>query len=328
MGTTWSVKVVSGGAAAASATDVRSLVEDHLVLVEARMSHYRETSEVSRFNAAPAAMPFPISRETAEVVRHALEIAEATGGALDITVGPLVVAWGFGPGGESPEPPSDAEIVRLLEATGPEHLRLDFSSSTLAKDVPGLRIDLSAVAKGYAVDRVAAALLEAGHGGFLVELGGEIRVHGANADGGPWRLAIERPDADGRSLHTVVALREGSLATSGDYRLFHEAAGRRISHIIDPRTGRPVEHLLASVSVIAPQCVRADGFATALLVLGPDHGPRLAEELGLAALFLIRHDRDQFTEKATSRFRERVARNETPRMDSWDACAGPGKETQ
>ncbi len=263
-----------------------------------------EYSELSQFNAFRGTTPFPISAEIGEVIAHAMEIGELTDGALDVTVGPLVEAWGFGPVNEMVKPPSPAEIEGLLGATGHRHLQLDTQGPTLSKLNPDLRIDLSAVAKGYAIDRVASALSASDYDRFMVEVGGEIRVRGSNPDGEPWRLAVERPQEVGRALHTVVALSEGSLATSGDYRHYREVNGNRISHIIDPRSGRPISHGLASVSVIDELCVRADGLSTALLVLGPEQGFALALELDLPALFLVRDQLGDLRKMATPEFDE------------------------
>jgi thiamine biosynthesis lipoprotein len=307
MGADWSVKVVTAGRAMVTEQELRGLIEGQLDRVNALMSHYLEDSEVSRFNTSSQTTAFRVSSETAEVIGHAIEIGDLTGGALDVTVGPLVDAWGFGPQGEPGEVPSEEHVERLLATTGPSLLALEPAVPAITKKVPGLRIDLSAVAKGYAVDRVAETLFKAGHSNHMVEIGGEIRVCGQNPDGGPWRLAVERPQVDGRAVHTVVALTEGSLATSGDYRLFREIAGRRISHIIDPRNGRPIEHRPASVSVIDELCVRADGFATALLVVGPEEGLRLAEELGIAALFLVRGGDGRIIERKSSHFEKLIA---------------------
>ena len=195
-----------------------------------------------------------------------------------------------------------------LRALSRDLLRLDPAVPAISKRIPELRIDLSAVAKGYAVDRVAEALFKAGHADYLVEIGGEVRVHGHNIAEVPWRLGIERPQIDGRAIHTVVLLTDGSLATSGDYRLYRNLGNHRISHIIDPRNGKPIEHRPASVSVIDELCVRADAYATALLVLGPDEGMRLAEEEGLAVLFLTQGDGGQIVESSSPQFDQLVAR--------------------
>jgi thiamine biosynthesis lipoprotein len=302
MGTTWSVKIVATSLDAGRQQALETAIVAELDFVNERMSHYLDTSELSRFNDAADGEPVPVSAELLDVLERALAIGELTGGALDVTVGPLVDAWGFGPPGQPPEPPSDAEILRLLAATGPEHVTLDRDTSTLQKAVPGLQLDLSAIAKGYAVDRVAEALTAEGLDRFLVEIGGELRAQGTNETGQPWQLAVERPRTEGRSVHRIVPLTGGSLATSGDYRNYYEVEGRRISHILDPRTGRPLSHRLASVSVVEPLCVRADALATALMVLGPEEGYRLAEELNLAALFLVRNEDGAFTELSTAPF--------------------------
>jgi len=304
MGTTWSVKVVAASLDRERQQALEALVVAELDGVNEKMSHYLETSELSRFNDLVEDAPFPVSAELLEVLERALEIGEQTGGALDVTIGPLVDAWGFGPPGHPPEPPSDAEILRLLAASGPEHLVLDRHAAAVTKRVPGLRVDLSAIAKGYAVDRVAEALAAEGLDRFLVEIGGELRALGTGETGEPWRLAVERPRTEGRSVQLIVPLTSGSLATSGDYRNYYEVDGERITHILDPRTGRPITHRLASVSVVDPLCVRADALATALMVLGPDDGYRLAMESDLAALFLVRGEDGTFTELATPRFRQ------------------------
>jgi thiamine biosynthesis lipoprotein len=302
MGTTWSVKIVAADMDRERQQALEALVLAELDAVNEKMSHYLPTSELSRFNDSPESTPFPVSAELLEVLEEALEIGELTEGALDVTIGPLVDAWGFGPPGQPPEPPSEGEILRLLAATGPAHMELDRQASTVRKRTPGLRIDLSAIAKGYAVDRVAEALVAEGLDRFLVEVGGELRALGTGETGEPWRLAVERPRAEGRSIHLIVPLSTGSLATSGDYRNYYEVNGQRITHILDPRTGQPITHRLASVSVVDPLCIRADALSTALMVLGPDEGYRLAEELDLAALFLVRKEEGTFAELSTPRF--------------------------
>ncbi|MEJ2722525.1 MAG: FAD:protein FMN transferase [bacterium] len=273
MGTTWSVKVVPGSPAGPGtpgkppatkpAAAEREKIWD---LVDARLNAVNE--RMSHYLA------------TSEVTRF---------NEFDST--------------EPAQPPSEEEIHQLLGITGIAHLPLDTKSLTLSKDDPAVHINLSSVAKGYGVDQVADALLDAGYRNFMVEVGGEVRVHGHRADGQPWHVAVERPQFAGRSLQEVVTINNGSFATSGDYRNFREVDGRLVSHIIDPNTGRPVGHSLAAVSVLDSLCVRADGFATALLVLGPDKGFALADSLHIAALFLIRKDRDQIEEKATPGFR-------------------------
>jgi len=211
-----------------------------------------------------------------------------------------VDAWGFGPE-PAAAPPDEATIERLLEDHGYTHLELDAGDLTVRKDNPRLRCDLSAIAKGYAVDRVALRVEKLGLRDFMVEIGGEVRVAGRNAEGQAWRIGVERPDGGGRPW-AAVALTDGAMATSGDYRNYYERDGVRISHTIDPRTGRPITHALASVSVIHPSCMTADALATALNVLGPGEGRELVEREGLAALFLVRTDDGGLDEWASDRW--------------------------
>jgi thiamine biosynthesis lipoprotein len=302
IGTTWSITVMTDRPGRLTESRIEGLVNDRFELIVRLMSNYQDDSELSRFNASRSTVPVAIAAETADVIAHALEIGELSNGAFDITVGPLVAAWGFGPVTELVVPPTNKEIARLLESTGHGHLVFDPDQPTLAKTVPEIELDLSAVAKGYAIDMVAEALSAQGYDRFLVEVGGEIRVRGTSPDNRPWRLAVERPQEMGRVLRTTVALSSGSLATSGDSRNYREVNGNRVSHIIDPRTGWPISHGAASVSVIDELCVRADGLATALLVLGPDDGYALAESRGIPALFLIRDGNGGFSRRATAEF--------------------------
>lgn len=301
MGTTFTVKVVAEGLGEDLLAELPAAIQGELDDVNAKMSHYLEDSELSRLNRWRDQEPFSVSAETMTVLQHAREISRLSGGSFDITVAPLVDAWGFGPPGQPPEPPSPEEIDRLRQLIGWQDVELDPVAGTVRKTRPGLSLDLSAIAKGYGVDRVAAALDRVGIGGYMVEVGGEVRTRGRNAEGAPWRIAIERPDPAGRALQLVVPLSDLALATSGDYRNYYEIDGRRISHTIDPRTGYPITHRFTSASVITGECVEADAWATALLVLGPA-GVDLAEKLGLAAFFLERDSEGGFTEHRTTAF--------------------------
>ena len=302
MGTTYAVRVVTVDAWDQSRRDrIRNLIQAALDDVESKMSHYRPSSELSRFNRARVTAPFRVSRQTFEVVWHAYELSELTGGALDVTVGPLVNAWGFGPVEPDILPPDAELLARLRDHMGYPKLELDAAASTLRKTDPELECDLSAVAKGYSVDQVVAGMRREGLTRFMVEVGGEVVAVGLNQQGGPWRIAIERPVIEG-GVQRVVPLTAHAMATSGDYRNVREIDGRLFSHTIDPRTGWPVAHQLASVSVIAELCVVADGLATALEVLGPDDGYALAVERGWAALFLVRDDTGAISEHATPAF--------------------------
>lgn len=302
MGTTYAVRVVTADTwDQTRRRRIGGLIQAALDDVESKMSHYKPSSELSRFNQIRATAPFPVSRETFDVVRHAYELGELTGGALDVTVGPLVNAWGFGPVEPDSLPPDAALLAQLRDHMGYWKLELDPVASTLRKTDPELECDLSAVAKGYGVDRVGEVLLEEGVMRFMVEVGGEIVAVGLNQQGGPWRIAIERPTMEG-GAQRVVLLSSHAMATSGDYRNVREVEGRLFSHTIDPRTGWPVAHQLASVSVIAELCVVADGLATALQVLGPDDGYALAVERGWAALFLVRDATGAISEAMTPAF--------------------------
>lgn len=303
MGTSWVVKVVAKDLPPEQLQAIESEVGETLERLNSRMSHYLEDSELSRLNRWREADPFPLSAETLEVLQHAKEINAATGGAFDITVGPLVNAWGFGPPGRPTKPPAEHEIERLLALTGSELIEIDRASSAVSKRLPELSLDLSAIAKGYAVDQVADALDARRIDNYMVEVGGEVRTRGRNTQGEAWQIGIERPIPGERAIDLIVPLSDLAMATSGDYRNYYEEGGRRISHTIDPRTGYPITHNVASVSVVAPLCVRADAYATGLLVLGPQ-GFDLAEQLGLAAYFLQRDKEGLFVGRMTSAFKQ------------------------
>ncbi len=297
-GTTFTVKVVAEGEGTAVKTELAALVRDVIDRVDRAMSTYRADSEINVFNRHGVEV-FPASRDFAVVVAEAQRVSRLTGGAFDITVGPLVDAWGFGPGGAT-ESPDDETLLDLLFFTGFQQLQVDESSNTVRKSRPECRIDLSAIAKGFAVDQVAAAIYDSGIARYMVEIGGEVATRGRNGRDEVWRIGIERPDSGGRAVHVAIPLADLALATSGDYRNFFFRDGRRVSHTIDPRTGRPITHDLASVSVVHASCMTADAIATALEVLGPDEGFSLAESLDLPALFLLRTGENEFEEKRTS----------------------------
>lgn len=298
MGTTYTVKVAVRDGEDPARDRLAVMIANLLNRVDNAMSTYIDDSEVMAFNRH-GAEPFDASDDLLDVVAEAQRVARMSGGAFDITVGPLVDAWGFGPSGIT-EAPSDETIGNLLSVTGFEHVQVNREDGSLRKDPPDVRIDLSAIAKGFAVDRVAAALRREGYGDFMVEVGGEVQAAGRNSDRRVWRIGIERPDEQGRAIQTVVPLADLSLATSGDYRNFVIRDGRRISHTIDPRLGRPIAHDLASVSVIHANCMTADALATAIEVLGPEEGMATAETHEIPALFLVRMDDGTFQEHRSS----------------------------
>ncbi len=298
LGTNFTVHIVGTTLSAGETAAASDAIRDELDEVDQLMSTWKEDSELSRLNRSPVGVAFPLSAETVTVLQHAGAIHKASDGAFDVTVAPLVRAWGFGAGAEA-QPPSDAALATLRMSVGQDKLTLGAEAAT--RTDAGVHIDLSAIAKGWAVDEVSAALSRLGHPDHMVEVGGEVRASGTNASDQPWRIAIEQPSNGRRTANHVVGLMDQAMATSGDYRNFREVDGKRISHTIDPRTGRPVEHTLASISVVAPTCVDADGWATALMVLGPEAGLARAEAEGIAAYFLVRTE-DNFESHATSAF--------------------------
>lgn len=303
MGTTWSVVLNPIGRSSADLVRARAAIDAQLAATDRLMSTWRPDSELSRFNRHASTTPFPLSPQTLEVLSLAHQVSEATGGAFDVTVGPLVAAWGFGAQARSPRRiPDPAELATIRERVGFRNLRLDLAQGTARKRRPDVECDLSGIAKGFAVDEVARALTELGWSDFLVEVGGEVRARGRRPGGEAWRVGVERPDASGRAVHAVIALRDQALATSGDYRNFYFDGEQRRTHIVDPRSGHPLEHRLASVSVVHREAALADAWATALIVLGPEQGFARAEAVGLGAYFLVRTGDDSFTSRATPAF--------------------------
>jgi thiamine biosynthesis lipoprotein len=279
--------------------DVNRLLRD----VDVMMSTYREDSELSRFNAAKTTEWVPVSDEMVDVVEHALQVSELTDGAFDITVGPLVNLWGFGPDQRPDRVPTDEQIAAAKSRLGYQHVHTRRQPPALKKDRGNIYLDLSALAKGYAVDRVADYLGQLGITDYMVEVGGELRLKGRNENGTPWRIAVERPTPGTRDVYSVMQLESMGVATSGDYRNYFEEEGQRYSHTIDPRSGKPIDHALASVTVIADSSMYADAMATALMVVGPDDGEKLARQHGIAAYFIIKSS-DGFDANATRPFEQ------------------------
>ena len=307
MGTSYSIKLAAlppGIDADALAVEIDGILET----VNRQMSTYRPDSELSRFNAAPAGVQMPISQDTRLVIDEALRISRLTGGAFDPTIGPVVDLWGFGPDESRENPPSSEDIFAARATVGFAGVETTSASGsdnpTVSKLDSGIRLDLSGVAKGFGVDKVAAHLETRGILDYLVEVGGELRGRGHGLEGRPWRVGIEKPTSLPGDLQRVVELDGAALATSGDYRLFFEHDGRRYSHIIDPATGRPVDHDLVSVTVVAATTMEADALSTSLLVLGPEAGMQLAEKHGIAAYFIASQG-DSLDDRASSAFASR-----------------------
>jgi thiamine biosynthesis lipoprotein len=303
MGTTWSLRFDNPSMQPHDA--VRAAVTDALDRVVVQMSTWEPTSDISRYNAAEAGTRHALPAAFAQVLACALHWAEASGGAVDPTVGPLVALWGFGAQASTDRhrrPPSATALADARSRTGWERLAFDAADKHLAQP-GGLQLDLSGIAKGFAVDHVADALVTTGLQNFLMEIGGELRAAGRRPDGQSWRVRLDTP------LDTVppVRLTDLAIATSGDRWHAHEHDGRRWSHTIDPRSGEPSAHTLASVTVLHPLCMHADALATALTVLGPIDGAAFAARHEIAALFVCR-DRDAGHRAiATSAWTARVA---------------------
>lgn len=314
MGTTWEVRIAGDDLDERLRARAQATIEKRLAEVDLWFSTWRPDSEVSRFNASRSTEPFDVSSPVAELVAYSIELCKWSGGAFDITVAPLVARWGFGHGARINDPPSPEEIEDYLEHTGAEIIHVGRGNPTrggfLHKSDPHVEIDLSAVAPGYAADHVSAGLMELGRSDFLVEIGGEIYAAGHRPDGKPWRVAIEEPVEDVRQIHSVVELSNQGLATSGDYRAYYMADGRRISHTIDARTGRPIENGMASATVIAPTATQADAFATTLMVLGAKQGLALAEQWNLAAMTLTRDAKGDLGEERNALYPEPLAADE------------------
>lgn len=303
MGTTFQVKIARDE----GALDARVLareIDARLDEVNRQMSTYRKDSEISRFNRSRSTNWVRVSPDFARVLRVAHQISTWSDGAFDVTVGPLVNLWGFGPNAIPARVPSPDSIAARKARVGYEKVRVDRSASAIKKEVGGVYCDLSAIGKGFGVDRVASYLDSLGVEGYFIEIGGELRTKGRNHLGQRWRVGIASPAEPG-ALQKVLALENMSLATSGDYHNYFERDGVRYSHTLDPRTGRPITHGLASVSVVHPSCLYADGLATAINVMGPERGFAFAEARGLAAFMIVRRE-EGFVEKMTAQFEKLV----------------------
>lgn len=288
MGTTWTVKLV---ASEPTLNAIRASIDAELAQLVTQMSTWEPNSALSRFNRAEGGTWHTLPDHLFTVLTFALDLAQATDGAYDPTVGPLVNLWGFGPQGAPRLAPPDAVAIADAKShVGWQRIELD-RVQRRARQPGGVFVDVSSLGPGYAVDRIAQCLRDAGIDAFLVELGGEMLAAGTKPDGSEWHIAVERPDADAlpaAAFDLVIALRDRAAGSSGDYRVGFTHAGRRYSHTIDPRSGAPVEHALAAVTVLAHTAMQADATAAALMVLGPERGRDFAERHRLAAAFTLR----------------------------------------
>ena len=309
-GTTYMVKWVYH-AQEADEVAVRAAVERVVESINKSMSTYHKDSELSLFNQSKSLEAVNISVELMKVLQEAERIRNLTDGAFDVTIGPVINAWGFGPM-EVLEPPADEVLKQAWARVGSQHIELNPGVGTILKKIPDVYVDLSAIAKGYAVDQVAKALDNLGFSRYLVEIGGELRGRGQGPEKA-WTVGIEHPKPkDGtREVYETLPLTDLSMATSGNYRNYVLKGGKRVTHIIDARNGQPVSHGLGSVSVLHRECMSADALATALYVLGYQEGMALAEEEHWAVLFLIPQNDGTIVRHASSAYKALKSSNTT-----------------
>jgi len=297
MGTTFQVKLPDMGQDRSKLeVEINALLKD----VNRQMSTYQKDSEITQFNQSQETDWVGISEDFGYVLQVATQVSEWSNGAFDVTVGPLVNLWGFGPEAVPERIPSEDEIRAQMTFVGYQKISVQANRKAVRKEIANMYCDLSAVAKGFGVDRVALYLEGLGVQAYFVEIGGEVRVKGRHVDGSRWRVGIATPTAQG-GLQKVVELEDLAMATSGDYHNYFEKDGKRYSHTIDPRTGKPITHRLASVSVIHAECAYADALATAINVMGPEKGFAFALEQNLPVFLLIKSDQG-FVEKMSPAF--------------------------
>ncbi len=288
MGTNYNITVVNS-APGLNAEALRTLIEETLADVNADFSNWDPGSEVSRFNAQQTLDDIPISPEFLDLMTLANTIHEQSGGKFDLTLAPLVDLWGFGPDGRVVKAPEEDEIAAAKTLVGQRRvLSLNKEQSSLRKTVATASVNLAGIAKGSGIDAVAARLSDAGAQDFIVEIGGDLYATGQTVRATPWQIGVERPEIGAQRVEEIVSVSGLGMATSGDYRNYFAQDGVRFSHIIDSETGAPITHATASVTVLAGSAAEADGWATALLALGYDQGAQIAEDLDLAALFIVR----------------------------------------
>jgi len=312
-GSRYTVRVVMAGGDEGANEKVRAAIARELAFAERLLSGWNPDSEISRLNAHASTEPFAVSKETLQALELGRRASEVSGGAFDVTVFPLVQAWGFGPNAPAEhEAPGAEALLALRERVGYRMLQLDPVHSSVTKARPDVTCDVSGLGDGWTADRIAGALAGLGYRDVLVDMAGEVAARGRRADGARWRVAVEWPDR-ARERTLVLELEDAGVATSGDYRkAWTDARGRHVSHILDPHTGEPIGHDLASVSVVDKDTAWADALATALLVLGPEAGRALALRERLAARFVVRRADGSFAEWSTPAFEQVVAAPREP----------------
>jgi thiamine biosynthesis lipoprotein len=305
MGTTFQVKVADAAGASNATEILQRAVDDTLAEINRQMSTFQSASEISRFNNSRSSEPMRVSRGLVDILRLALQVNRESNGAFDVTVNPLVELWGFGKKNAPVTIPPQAQIDSCLNCIGSKFVTI-LNDSIIAKSNPCIELDFGGIAQGYGVDAVAELVHRKGYRNFLVEIGGELALRGLNL-GRKWQIGIDRPSLGalpGQNLEAVLELSELAVSTSGDYRDFFMINDTVYSHTINPVTGRPVNNGLASVTIIAPNCMLADALCTAVMVIGPEQGLRWIESMPGVEVFMILRDGDKFTDKMTPGFRK------------------------
>lgn len=302
MGTFWRISLA--GVAPERKASLQKAVQQQLDEDDHQLSTWKNDSVLSRFNQYRGSDPQPVSENMADIVSLSLRIGRKTAGAMDITVGPLVNLWGFGPDKQPLKEPTQAQIDAAKALTGLQHLQViqKVEGAYLQKDLPGLYVDLSTVGEGFATDHLARLMEKEGINSYLVSVGGAVLTRGKNAQGQPWKVAIQKPTDRENAVQAVVDLQGHGISTSGSYRNYYELDGKRISHVIDPVTGRPIQHKLVSATVIATTALEADGWDTGLMVLGEEKAKALALRENLA-VYLIEKQGEGFSSWMSPQFK-------------------------
>ena len=306
MGTQYRVTVIDRaqltGVKSERQAHIENTILDAMNRVNQSMSTYIADSELNQFNALPANEAMTVSRELKDVMAEALLISEISGGAFDVTLADAVNLWGFGPDGKISRAPSEQTLLALTHVIG--YQKLNLQANKLSKSVEGVHVDLSAIAKGYAVDQVARGLESLGINDYLVDIGGELRAAGVSNNGQAWRVGVEKPHVLG-GIQEVIELNNKAIATSGDYRNYHLIDGKHYSHTINAKTLRPVFHRLALVSVISENTSTADGLATAIMAMGEEAGFNFARKNNLIVYMVVRGaQEDEYEIKMTPGFHD------------------------
>ena len=302
MGTTYSVKVVDP----VDQQKLAASIKGRLAEINDLMSTYIPASEISRINQLAVGDSMPISAENVQMLELAKTLHRESAGRFDVTIGPLISLWGFGPDPSRTSVPPEEEIAAAIDHLGLDGLKVEAGQVTKVHPV---EVSFSAIAKGYGVDEIARLVEAAGAANYLVEIGGELRAKGRNSQDQIWRIGIEKPDVAERSAFTAIPLDGLAMATSGDYRNYFEVDGIRYSHTLDPTTGYPITHTVASVTVLAETAAIADGYATAINVMGAEAGLALANEKNLP-VFVILKVNSEFTTRSSQAFEAYMVRHQ------------------